>query len=72
MHYEWTGGWPANRAPQVEAMLLDGRTSADSVRVAAGETYEARIDIRDPLYLTIDKFARLLCPQPWLLSDRGL
>ena len=48
MHYEWTGGWPANRAPQVEAMLLDGRTSADSVRVAAGETYEARIDIRDP------------------------
>ena len=29
-------------------MLLDGRTSADSVRVAAGETYEARIDIRDP------------------------
>ncbi len=48
MHHSWTGEWPDNRTPRVEAMVLDGKTSGDSVRLVADQTYEARVDIRDP------------------------
>ncbi len=47
MHHIWTGDWPAERSPQVEAMLLDGRSYADNVVLAAGETYNASLEIRD-------------------------
>lgn len=47
MHFSWTGEWPENRTPRVEGMRLDGKTSADSVRLTANETYDAHVDIRD-------------------------
>ena len=48
MHYVWTGEWPENRTPQVDGMFLDSRHSGESVRLAANQTVEARVDIRDP------------------------
>jgi exo-beta-1,3-glucanase (GH17 family) len=48
MQYAWTGHWPENRAPRVEGMRLDGKTSSDSVVLQAGRDYEAVIDIVDP------------------------
>jgi hypothetical protein len=48
MQYSWTGEWPENRTPHVEAMLLDGKTAAESVTLVADQTYEAAFDVRDP------------------------
>jgi hypothetical protein len=48
MQYHWTGDWSEDRTPRVEAMLLNGKTSRDSVTLAAGETYEALFDVSDP------------------------
>ncbi len=48
MQHAWTGEWPENRTPRVEAMLLDGKTATDSVTLAPGETYEAVFEVRDP------------------------
>lgn len=47
MHYIWTGAWPANRAPRVNSMLLDGKSATQSVTLEAGKTYEASLDAFD-------------------------
>ena len=43
----WTGRWPANRAPQVRDMLLDGKRTAHPVRLSPGRTYAASIQVAD-------------------------
>jgi len=48
MHYIWNGDWPANRSPRVQTMLLDGRTSKESVILEQGQAYEAVFDVVDP------------------------
>lgn len=45
MQFAWTGRWPANRAPHVKAMRLDGRT--ENVRLGAGRTYAAEVSVTD-------------------------
>ena len=44
----WTGDWPANRAPQIQALLLDGKRAEDSVRLLPGQTYRASVQSADP------------------------
>jgi exo-beta-1,3-glucanase (GH17 family) len=48
MQYAWTGEWPANRTPVVEALRLDGRTARESVVLEEGQDYEAVFDVVDP------------------------
>ena len=48
MQHSWTGAWPANRTPRVKAMTLDGRTSRQSVTLAAGRPYRASFEVTDP------------------------
>ena len=48
MQYSWTGEWPENRTPRVETLLLDGKNAWESVRLAAGQTYEAIFHVLDP------------------------
>ena len=48
MQYAWTGEWPEDRTPRVEAMLLDGKTARDSVTLVTRQTYAAAIAVRDP------------------------
>lgn len=47
MHHAWTGGWPANRSPRVEALRLAGRGARDSVTLTAGEAYTAEFEVHD-------------------------
>ena len=47
MQYVWTGKWPETRAPRVAAMLLDGKSAGQSVKLVADQNYEAVIDVRD-------------------------
>jgi hypothetical protein len=47
MQYIWTGQWPANRAPRVGLLHLDGKGARESVTLVAGTTYEAAFDVVD-------------------------
>ena len=44
----WTGQWPANRAPEVQDLLLDGKRAEDSVRLRPGRLYRASVSSTDP------------------------
>ncbi|WP_101927488.1 MULTISPECIES: glycoside hydrolase family 2 TIM barrel-domain containing protein [Luteimonas] len=44
----WTGAWPANRAPSITPIQLDGRAAVDSVTLAPGGRHSARVRASDP------------------------
>ncbi len=48
MQFAWTGAWPANRAPRVEAVTLESKHAADNVVVAPGQRVTASIVATDP------------------------
>jgi hypothetical protein len=48
MHRAWRGAWPDNRAPRIEALLLNGKTSRQDVVLEAGMGYDARVVADDP------------------------
>lgn len=48
MQYVWTGRWPANRAPSIKPLTLDGHRALDSVVVQAGQAAVARVEAQDP------------------------
>jgi exo-beta-1,3-glucanase (GH17 family) len=48
MQHAWTGSWPANRSPRVDAMTLDGRSARQGVSLVAGRTYQAALEVTDP------------------------
>ncbi len=47
MHYIWTGSWPANRTPRVDAITLDGKRYEESVVLEPGKAYDAAFDVFD-------------------------
>jgi hypothetical protein len=47
MHFAWTGSWPPNRTPRVNALLLDGRNARQSVSLRVGEIYDIAFDVSD-------------------------
>lgn len=47
MQQLWTGAWPANRAPSITPVRIDGRAALDSVTLAPGATHTAQVDARD-------------------------
>ena len=48
MHRAWTGQWPDNRTPRVNALRLDGRSYPESIVLEEGQDYEAAIEVVDP------------------------
>ncbi len=44
----WTGRWPANRAPQLGDLLVDGQRARDDVRLLPGGSYVASVRAMDP------------------------
>lgn len=48
MHYEWTGKWPANRAPRLDSLTLNQQTAYRGVYLQAGQNYPAQVWARDP------------------------
>ncbi len=48
MQYLWTGHWPANRAPRIAPLTIDGQTAADSVYVKPGSHHTAALQATDP------------------------
>ena len=48
MHYLWSGRWPANRAPHVYSLQLNGKKAVQNVYIKAGETYPVLAVVTDP------------------------
>jgi len=48
MQYVWTGRWPANRAPRVDDLRIDGRAAADSIYLKPGSPHVATVKSKDP------------------------
>ena len=43
----WTGDWPENRAPQVQALSVNGKLASDHVRLEPGHAYPASVKATD-------------------------
>lgn len=48
MQYLWTGRWPANRAPRVEPLRIDGRAAGDNIYLKPGSAHVASVKAGDP------------------------
>ncbi len=44
----WTGSLPANRAPVVQQILIDGKSPTDNLYVSPGTSHTATVDYSDP------------------------
>lgn len=47
MHYVWNGVWPANTAPHINGLFIEGKTAYESLVLIDGENYTALADILD-------------------------
>jgi hypothetical protein len=48
MAFEWSGSWPANRAPEVSAIELDGKSADASVTLSSAQSTTAEVTATDP------------------------
>ncbi len=48
LQYVWTGRASSNQAPLLESLTLARRPATDSVRLAAGKRYTAKVKVADP------------------------
>lgn len=48
LQFAWTGRAPANQAPTLQSLRLARRPATDSVRLAAGRAYQAKVVAADP------------------------
>lgn len=47
LQHLWTGQWPANRAPKISPMTINGKLSSESVEVSPDSTHEAVVTVND-------------------------
>lgn len=47
MQYLWTGEWPDNRAPSIEAINIDGKSAHANVFLQSGESYMAEVQVEN-------------------------
>ena len=70
MQYLWTGSWPANKAPHIYSLQLDGKKAAQNVYVKPGASYEVlavAMDMdNDPL-----RYRWELLPEPTKVGEGG-
>jgi hypothetical protein len=48
MGFSWTGSWPANRAPEVTAMTINGLAADVGITLAPGQEIVATVEAHDP------------------------
>lgn len=48
MQYLWTGKWPSNRSPQIQQLLMQGKTAYDNLYLDANEIIKAAVTVSDP------------------------
>jgi hypothetical protein len=48
LEYVWSGNWPENRSPEMQALLINGKSAYDNVYVSPNARVEAFAQIVDP------------------------
>ena len=48
LQYEWSGQYPANRAPHIAALTLTGKTATEAVLLKPGQPTDAQAAVADP------------------------
>lgn len=48
MQYMWTGNWPENRAPRIDAQKINGLVAADNIILKPGSVNTALVQVTDP------------------------
>ena len=48
LQYEWSGHYPANRAPHIAALTLTGKTATEAVLLKPGQPTSAQAAVADP------------------------
>lgn len=48
MHFNWSGNWPSNRAPEVDLMTINDMHLTMDLRLTPGEAFTARVTASDP------------------------
>ncbi len=48
MQYMWTGNWPQNRAPRIDALTINGMEATDNIELEPGSINTALIEVTDP------------------------
>lgn len=48
MQYEWTGEWPANRAPRIDGLRIDGKAAIENIYLKPGTSHEAKVAVSEP------------------------
>lgn len=48
MQFNWTGTWPATRAPSIEGLMINGKKAIENVHLTIGSTATAEVTIKDP------------------------
>ena len=48
LEYEWSGKYPANRAPHISALTLDGKVATADVTLRPGQPYPVQATVTDP------------------------
>jgi hypothetical protein len=70
MDLKWSGAFPANRAPAVAALTLDGKRPIDSVTLTAGQTVQAQVTAIDAEMDTLS-FVWEILQEPTQLGTGG-
>jgi hypothetical protein len=48
MQYMWTGNWPQNRAPRIDALKISGRNALENIELEPGSINTALVEVADP------------------------
>jgi hypothetical protein len=48
MHFNWTGTWPPNRAPEVRRMIINNVSAENNIVLSPGEPMISRVEAGDP------------------------
>lgn len=70
MQYLWSGTWPANRAPHIYSLQVDGKKAVDYVYLTGGNKYKAAVAAFDADNDKISYHWEIL-PEPTKLSEGG-
>ena len=71
MEFNWTGKWPANRAPRLDSIFLNNRTRLQDIHLKAGKISVAQVYAHDVDNDTLAYTVAVLPDMPDLFRDGG-
>jgi hypothetical protein len=71
MEFNWTGKWPANRAPRLDSIFLDKKTRFQDIHLKASGKYIVRVYTHDSDKDTLKYTIKVLPDVPDLYKDGG-